>query len=51
MALDTLGGIIQSLYILRYGREDFEMYGKHMALRQRPKFIGQFAFNMHMKQH
>ena len=22
MTLDTLGGIIQSLYILRYGRED-----------------------------
>ena len=30
MTLDTLGGIIQSLYILRYGREDFEMYEKHI---------------------
>lgn len=30
MTLDTLGGIIQSLYILRYGREDFEMYGNHI---------------------
>lgn len=34
LVLEKLNGFVQSLYILRYEQDDFEMYGEHIYTNQ-----------------